>query len=498
MVPGAESFEGFRWRFAPDAPEAVCQRLDAGRWGPEATVLKRNRRRVIYRLPGAPGLILKHDRPPRLVDRVKGLWRHAGLREYEATVLARDRGLPVAAPVGFARRGGETLYAAVELAGCEKLRDAWERARHDPGWRERLLAGLAVFAGQFAAGCVKHPDMHTGNVLVRDDGSRAACFLVDLAGARALTPGARSSPWDTAGWLAHLAPTITQGEALRLLAAAGVAEAGDAGLALWLGLLRQKGREAARRWPGRRARLLADSSLCETAQTADGQWRLYRPFPLALAQQALGQHDAKVGAGTTLKDDRKRRLSRVSVDGQALVVKEFLLPGQGPWRPDRRSWLNHYRLSADAFPVCRCHAWLQGCGRGVLVLEDVGRVTLQQACLAVSPPERRRLLAATMRLLAYLHATGVVPRDMKATNVVVCPGMAAARPVCLVDADAVRFDVRVGPAHRTTGLRQLIGNLPAGTGLREVLRALVGYRRASGISRQGLRLLLGDGGRWGR
>jgi hypothetical protein len=144
MASTCSTFEGFEWDFAPAAPEALCQRLSRGHWGAEAEVLKRNRRRTIYRVPGAPGLIIKHDRPPSLRDRLKSLWRHAGRREYEATLLGHERGLPLASPVGVARRGSETLYAALELAGCVTLREAWARAQSDSAWRERLLAGLAT------------------------------------------------------------------------------------------------------------------------------------------------------------------------------------------------------------------------------------------------------------------------------------------------------------------------------------------------------------------
>jgi tRNA A-37 threonylcarbamoyl transferase component Bud32 len=492
MASDSTTFEGFRWVFAAEVPDATRQRLTAGHWGTDAVVLKRNRRRTIYRLPGTPGAIIKHDRPPRLRDRLKGLWRNPGLREYEATVLARNRGLPVAPPIGFARRGGETLYAAMELKACGKLRDVWDGTRSDSAARARLLAGLAVFARQFAAAQVVHPDLHAGNILVRQGPAEAECFLVDLAGARAVAAEGRLTAWECAGWVTQLAPAINRPEALRLLAAARVAVRDGSGAAVWLDLLRRCGREAARRWPGRRERLLTSSSLCDVAPVEAGLWRLYRPFSLEQAQEALRQHEANVAADRMLKVDRKRRLSRVTVHGQALVVKEFLAPGRGPWRADRRSWFNHYRLSAAHFPVCRCHAWLQGPSRGILVLEDVGQQNLQQACRTAGPAERRSLLKAAMRLLAGLHAAGTVPRDMKATNLVVAPGGDPARAVCLVDVDAVRFDAQVRPGDRLGNLLQFSDNLPPEVRPRERLRAAVVYRRESGLCHEGLRRLLRD------
>ncbi len=484
-------FENYRWEFDLGVPEAVRQYLAEGRWPAQAEVLKTNRRRTIYRVSAAWGLIVKHDRAPGWLDRLKSLWRNAGQREYAATSFAQGRGLPAPRPVGHARRGAQSLFAVEEVLGCQKLSQAWASACNDPLRRRLLLQGLEGFARRFGAARVRHPDMHAGNILVREGDAAAECFLVDLAGLRPRNPKGRSAAWDRAGWVTQLAPAITRSEAGALLAAAGVVVPGSDGVAVWQSLLRRQGREAAARWPGRRRRLLRPSSLCEVAAAPEGTWRLFRPFPLAQAQEALRQHLENTARGTLLKNDRKRRLSRVVVDGKPLVVKEFLAPGRGPWRADRRSWMNHYRLAPDVWPVCRCHAWLEGRGRGVLILADVGPSNLQDACRTAAPAERRRLLAAAARLLAGLHALGTVPRDMKATNLVVSPGPAPWPPLYLVDADAVRFDVRVRPADRARNLRQLGENLP-GLAARELLRAAVEYRREAGIGREGLRRLLAD------
>jgi hypothetical protein len=483
--------ELFRWHFAPALAEALRERLSSGRWADTAVVLKENRRRVVYRVPGTPGLIVKYDRAPRPIDRVKALWRHPGQREYEAGQRALARGLPVPASLGFARRGAETLFAALELPACESLQQAWLRAQVDGAWRRRLLAGLAHFAQTFAAARVRHPDMHAGNILVRDLDPLVECWLVDLAGAQPLAPGARFAVWDAAGWMTQLAPAIAGREVRHLLQAAAVAPSAADPLLAWWPLLRRAGHEAARRWPGRRARLLQSSSLCQTVDTSAGRWRLSPPFPLETAQEAWRQHQANVAAERLLKRDRKRRLSRVEVAGRTLVVKEFVTPGTGTWRSDRRSWLNHYRLGPEAFRVCRCYAWLQAPQRGVLILEDVGAGNLPATLQTAAPAARRELLVAAVRLIAALHAAGTVPRDMKATNVVAADPGAARGSVCLVDADALCFDVTVSLTDRAANLRQFLENLPAVVTRWERLRTLVAYRQASGLSLATLRRLLG-------
>jgi hypothetical protein len=482
--------EQFRWHFAPEVSEALRQSLADGRWTAAAEVLKQNRRRAVYRVPGTPGLIIKHDRPPRLIDWVKTAWRHPGQREYAAGRLSQARGLPVPTPLGFARRGAETLFAAVELAGCETLWQAWRRAQSDPAWRVRLLAGLAIFARTFAAARVKHPDLHSGNILVRDRGGAGECSLVDLAGARPLSAGARFVAWDAVGWITQLAPAIEPQEARALLAAAGVLPASAEPLALWWTLLRRAGRNAARRWPGRRVRLLQTSSLCETVAVAEGVWRLAPPFRLETAQAACRQHEANLAAGRLAQGDRARRWSRVTVDGRALLVTEFLAPGCGPWRSDRRTWLNHCRLGPGGFRVCRCHAWLQGRRRGVLILEDLGGSTLDEALRTPLPADRRGLLASTMELLATLHAVGTVPGETTTRDVAVCGPGAGGTPVRLATAEVVRFGVNLSVADRADSLGQFLATLPDEVTRRERLRAVVVYRRAAGLGRAELRRLL--------
>jgi len=489
-VSSLKNAERFRWHFAPAVPEAVRQQLSSGAWMATAQPLKRNRRRTVFRVAGDPGLIVKHDSPVGVVDRVKALWRKPGVREYEATRLGQERGLPVPRPIGYAVCGQETLFAVEELAGCEPLGAAWVRSAQDGPLRLRLLDGLAVFAQRFAAGGVRHRDLHAGNVLVRDSAQGATCWLIDLAGASAVPPGSALAPWDAVGWLTRLSPVLSVTEAATLLRAGGYLPATADPRTLWFGMLLDHARETARRWPGRRSRLLQQSSLCDLAAADGGQWHLYHPFALATASAARRAHEENVRAHALLKDDRKRRLSRVVVEGRSYIVKEFLRPGVGPWRSDRRAWLNLYRLRPYAHPACRCHAWLRQPGRGFLVLEDVGHENLLKALRRLPPLERRPLLRAAMELIGALHVRGTLPGDMKASNLVCCePGDRRGR-LCLVDADDVRFAVRLSTAQRARNLAQFLANLPATVGLREKLRAAVAYRGSTGLDRDGLRQVL--------
>ena len=487
MTSPLKSPESFRWEFAPSAPSFLRQSLADGTWAASAVLIKRNRLRQVYRVPGSPGMVVKVHSPPGWFERLKARWRPSGRREYESSCLARDRGLAVPAPLGYGVRGVETLSAAVDVGVCDDLAAAWARVAGEPRGRARLLEALVVFARSYASAGLRHPDLHAGNILVADGPAGPRCVLVDLAGVR---PCRDRSAWAVAGWVTQLAPSLRRREVSALLSACGAVEPGGDAQGVYGDLLRRQARSAARRWPGRRRRLLEESSLCQCHRDPDGLWRLFRPFSLEAAREALRQHRAQVSAGRLLKDDRKRRLSRVEVGGVSYVVKEFLEPGRGPWRADRRSWLNHYRLAPGRFPVCRCHAWLAGRDGGVLVLEDVGARHLQAASGELPAPSRRPLLASAAQLLAALHSTGAVPHDLKATNFVEARHGEPRGAVCMVDADAVRFWGGVRPVERVRALGQFLGNLPAAVSRRERLRFAVEYRREAGLTPAVLRRLL--------
>ncbi|MBN2452582.1 MAG: hypothetical protein JXR77_19520 [Lentisphaeria bacterium] len=494
MTSPPEAADTFRWFFAEDAPGASKESLRSGAWTREAVFVKGNRRRSIFRVPGAPGLIVKVDRPPGLADRLKALWRNAGAREFTCLRAVAATGLPVPRAVGWARRGRETLFAAIDLEPCEKLRTAWERARNDTGMRERLLPALQRFAAAFARARIVHPDMHTGNILVKDAGSRTELFLVDLAGARVLPPGREARPWHTAGWLTQLAPDLRPHEARRLLDAAGLLTPGSPANDLWPELLRRYGHETARRWRGRRCRLLATSSLCTRIEAREGLWLLRHPLDPTELMAALPGHRRQSEVGNMLKVDRKRRLSRVALPSGPVVVKEFVGPGLGLWRADRRSWFCHYRMMPDVLPVCRCLGWLRGeDGHGYLVLEDVGTRSVRDAAAGLPASARRPLLRAAMHLVAWLHLLGIRHRDLKATNFVLRDAGRPGFPVTLVDCDAVRFDTTLTDRDRARALRQFLDNLPPGVSSREKLRAAVAYRQEACLDRARLRRILRAG-----
>ena len=144
------------------------------------------------------------------------------------------------------------------------------------------------------------------------------------------------------------------------------------------------------------------------------------------------------GNRNVLKRDVKRQLSRACAGGVPYVVKEFRRPRK--WMPcllraDRGSWVNSRRLAAAEIPLLRCLGWLRAAdGRGFLLFEDGGDVTLERTMARRDLPaaERLRLLEAAVELLARLHGAGLVYGDFNPANIMIPAADGALR---LVDYD---------------------------------------------------------------
>ncbi len=210
--------------------------------------------------------------------------------------------------------------------------------------------------------------------------------------------------------------------------------------------------------------------------------------PMQLVQEALKGHEAQVEAGTALKMDRKRRLSRcVLSTGERLVVKEFRK--RHFWEGERH--VRRCRVSTERMlgftPQIRAGGTLEGSDSAFLLMEDCGDGNFFATEYA-HRPDAEELYAACGRLLADLHHAGIFHLDTKPANFVLnqncreeCP-----YPVCLVDCDHVRLlPLPIPQKARLRNLAQFL----AGTGklaredeslwLRCLLAFQEGYARAS-------------------
>jgi len=487
---------GVRWQSGGADPSGEDPAAEVAGRLRDAQVVKANVRRTVYRATaGSRTFFVKHDHPRGLRNRIKGLWRCKAEKEFRSGRRLGAAGVPVVRLLAWGRRGADSYLLSEELCGAAGFAEAWAECRGDGQRRAAFLRGLTGFLAAMLKANVEHPDLHAGNVLVtwepcgagsatpgglRDGeaggaGVRAGFHLVDVYGVRVRRTLARRQVEGVLGLAFGLGRELAPAEGGAILSALGVASGppdAAAAAAAWQRGVHAFLRRRSPAWPGRRRRLLEASSLCACRRTAAGTWRVRRPFTLEAAQAAVGQHDANLAAGhNVVKQDVKRRLTRVVVAGQSYVVKEYVRVRAWPAcaRPDRAAWLNSYRLAMAGVPCCGSLGWLQAAGgRGFVVLEDLGPQTLlQRVADGVTAEERAQLLAAAGRLVGWLHGAGVVAGDLKPTNVMVVPESEPGPGGCgwrlaLVDVDRIRFcHGGVSLARRVRGLRQLAAPLQA-------------------------------------
>lgn len=111
--------------------------------------------------------------------------------ELAVTARLREAGAPVPRPlVAIAWRRGPVWNAALGTAFVDDAVDAATLLATAPprARRRRILAAAGSAVRRFHDLGGAHPDLHAGNLLVREHGERVDVWIVDLDGARADTP----------------------------------------------------------------------------------------------------------------------------------------------------------------------------------------------------------------------------------------------------------------------------------------------------------------------
>jgi hypothetical protein len=167
------------------------------------------------------------------------------------------------------------------------------------------------------------------------------------------------------------------------------------------------------------------------------------------------------GGARVLKDDARARVTRLQVDGCALIAKEVIKAGLGrrladPLRgsPAQRGWVGGHGLLARGLGVARPLAWLaRGGSRGgsILLLADITEL----GCLEAATPNAIDP-SALLHLLLALHRRGVDHGDLQASHIY---GLATGAPQ-VIDLEGVRFRRRLDDDARLRALAELNASLP--------------------------------------
>ncbi len=243
--------------------------------------------------------------------------------------------------------------------------------------------------------------------------------------------------------------------------------------------------------------LPGDARAVEERREKEGRWRLVRPFDLATARAAVELHQTGGDpAVTSLKNEKKRAVSRVRVGDKSFIVKVFRIQRR-PFTPapDAICWANSRRLAAcGLLPGGACLAWLRTRDRrGYLVMEDLGERHLVTELKAAGAARARLLLRQAGTLMARLHAGRIFHKDLKIGNFMVASGNGCGGDrVTVIDLDAVRFDRELTPERKSRNLGQFVEGFQARFGLPPAYNRwfLAAYRRELRMPRREFRALL--------
>jgi len=180
---------GLTWRVDPvfrPGVEALCRELsDPGRIE-GALLIKASRARAVWKLRLAGrSVYVKRYRVRGLSERLKYLVaRPRAAAEWRAARALARFGIVSVEPlaVGIARSGPwltDGFFIAAELAGVP-YHDAASALRRRPGGMAALLRETVSLYHALARSRILHPDLHGGNMLVRDEAGTPHIGLVDL------------------------------------------------------------------------------------------------------------------------------------------------------------------------------------------------------------------------------------------------------------------------------------------------------------------------------
>lgn len=469
--------EGYVWQVHEDY-QWLRPVLEAG-WQQHAVLIKQNMRRAVYHITGTTykrSLYFKCDQPKSPRDHIKSLWRCKAQKEYGAGRRLLSLGVPTIEYVAWAANGTQSIVvsAAEEVVGTPM--QLWTDTE---ALRPLLLPAIVELFRRIRISAVWHPDLHDGNIVVVQHGDALQLRLLDVYGICFQTSLTQQQCTVMAGWAYPILDALDCSQAYDILNAIGLATshaetetAIDRVRSYVIGRMLHK-------WPGRRRRFLKDNSSCERVICDTKCWVLLRPFALDVAEHAVAAHKERTVRGELmLKEDRKRCLSRLSIDGHKLIVKEFKAFRIALLCHATRSWLNTHRLGWLGLPAPTALALLRTRGRTCLILEDTGEQLLHSELRDAEQSSRRLLLLEVMaQLLARAHLAGVLHHDMKLSNIVLRNPGDDAPQLVMIDLDRVSFKQRLSPTDRLKNLHQILLSMPPSVTNDERLEFLARYRR---------------------
>ncbi len=427
------------------------------------------RRRVIY-VPGAPALLVKQYFHHGPIDFLKTFVRGTpALREWRALREAERRRLPVPKPLALGRRERQSLLVTEFVESAVTLED-FAKVEQAAGIKRRILREIALLIRTLHDAGFYQRDLHLGNLLLRQRGSKREYFLLDLQRIDVDPSRGLGKRWRDLSVLAGGCDCLSRSDRRQFLksylSVAPRLRAEEPGLSTELE--RQAQGHRLHVWQSRQKRCLAENR--EFARVTIGDFRGFvrRSEWSAALKPLLGDPPRMLTRAAIVKDSRTTTVGSVALADRTVFIKRYNL--QGPvyafknlFRTSRarRGWKAANSCFLRGVGVALPLAYLERRRFRILresYLLTAGLTGDELAQIAERGRDdfnaKRALIGQLARHLRKMHDRGVAHRDLKAENIIAQDRGGGRYEFFIVDFDGISCGA-VSPRVRVKNLARL-------------------------------------------
>lgn len=326
-------------------------------------VIKRNPLRTIYRIVYEDSVFyLKHEHPKGFIPKIRSFLFKKAKKEFSCALFLKKEGIPTVPVIGWGHKGSESFLITEEIPGARLLKDIIPLFIKSEEKFLCLISKIADFLKLLVEKQIDHPDLHPGNILVKED---LSFFLVDLYKIRKSKKKDRI--YRIFGWMLNILWPLDWEKIEEFLLRSGFSKKKDV-KEDWKRLIRWKVRYVRKKVEKRKKKLLKKSSLCDVYHISD--WEIF----------------LKKEAG-----EKKE--------------KEFLLRTY-PDDVAEKKWINSYVLDFCGIPVLSCKLWLRA-EKSIIFLERPSGILLREFMKWAKKDERKRIKDFLRKIKDWARLYGV-------------------------------------------------------------------------------------------
>lgn len=335
-------------------------------WLKKAEIVKHNPGRTIYKLSLINGstLYIKHNHPKELKHRIKALFFPKAKKEFRSAMLLRDMGIPIIPVMGWGHCGSDSFLITKEISKSITLKELLEHRLKSGKDIDRIMLAIAKFLRLLIEKGVDHPDLHAGNILVKEEKDDFSLYLVDLYGIRFCNKKDKKRILKLFGWTVTILWPLEWDKIKEFLYKSGFLNKNDNPRYEWERLARWRSKYILSRCKKRKKKLLKNSSLC----------RIYRSGSKSLI----------------FRNDKI-----VKNLGETYILKIY------PKELAKKCWFNTYFLTLYGIPIVYHYTWLK-------VREDLSAIIMERPCgvklkdvFEKGTEEEKNKLSKAIRRLKY-------------------------------------------------------------------------------------------------